>query len=46
MGKFWLTLIIFILLLVVAAGIYLMSIDIEPPTEQIEKTLPDDRFPK
>ncbi len=46
MGKFWLTLIIFILLLIAAGAVYLMTVDIEPPKEQIEKTLPDDRFPK
>lgn len=46
MGKFWLTIIILILAGIGAGALYLLTIDIEPPQEKIEKTLPDDRFPK
>ncbi len=46
MGKFWLTVIILILLAIGAGAVYLMTVDMDPPTSQIEKTLPDDRFPQ
>ncbi len=46
MGKFWLGLIVLILLAIGAAAVYLMTVDIDPPREQVEKTLPDDGFPK
>ena len=46
MAKLWLSLIILILLSIVGAGIYLMTADIPAPTERVEKTLPDDMFPK
>jgi len=46
MGKFWLTIILLILLAVCGGAVYLLTVDIEPPKEQVEKTLPDDRFPQ
>lgn len=46
MGKFWLVIIILILIGIGGGAIYLMTVDIEPPKEQVEKTLPDDRFPQ
>ncbi len=46
MGKFWLTIIILILIGMGAGAVYLMTVDIEPPKENVEKTLSDDRFPK
>lgn len=46
MGKFWLVIIILILLGAGFGAVYLMTVDIEPPKENIEKTLPDDRFPQ
>lgn len=46
MGKFWLVLILLILLASGGGVGYLMTVDINPPTEHVEKTLPDDNFPK
>ena len=46
MGKFWLVLILLILLAIGGGVVYLMTVDIAPPVEQVEKTLPDDSFPK
>jgi len=46
MVKFWLYLILLIMLAVAGGMIYLMTTDIPAPTQQIEKTLPDDMFPK
>ncbi len=46
MGKFWLTIIMFILLAIGAGAVYLMTVDMDPPSTQVEKTLPDDRFPQ
>ena len=46
MGKVWLGIIIIILLGIGAGVIYLMTVDIEPPREHVEKTLPDERFPQ
>jgi len=46
MGKFWLTIIILILIAIGAGGIYLMTVDIDPPQNHIEKTLPNDRSPQ
>tara|TARA_B100001939_G_scaffold308688_2_gene289476 strand:- start:29643 stop:29783 length:141 start_codon:yes stop_codon:yes gene_type:complete len=46
MAKFWLFLIV-ILLFLIGGGIgYLMTADIPAPKENVEKTLPDDMFPK
>ena len=43
-----LTLIIFVLLvgLIVSGGAFLLVWDIPPPTQKVEKVLPDDRFPR
>lgn len=46
MGKFWLMIILLILVGIGGGAVYLMTVDIEPPLEHVEKTLPDDRFPK
>jgi len=46
MGKFWLVVIMLILLAIFGGGLYLMNVDIDPPREQVTKTLPDDRFPQ
>ncbi len=46
MGKFWSMVIMLILVGIAAGAVYLMTVDIEPPKEHVEKTLPDDRFPK
>lgn len=46
MGKFWLMMIILILVGIGAGAVYLMTVDIDPPKQKVEKTLPDDRFPK
>lgn len=45
MAKLWLILIIAIIVTIIGAGIYLMTADIPAPTQQVEKTLPDDAFP-
>lgn len=36
------------LIMVAIAGgaVYLMTVDIEAPKQEVEKTLPDDRFPQ
>lgn len=43
-----LTLIILVLLvgLIVSGGAFLRVWDIPPPTQKVEKVLPDDRFPR
>lgn len=46
MGKFWLVLIVLILAGIGGGAVYLMTVDLEPPKEHVEKTLPDDKFPK
>ena len=46
MAKFWLFIIIIILLGVIGAGVYLMTSDIPAPTERVEKPISDDMFPK
>lgn len=46
MGKFWLIIIMLILIGIGVGAVYLMTADIEPPKEHVEKTLPDDRFPQ
>ncbi len=46
MGKFWLTIIILIVMAIGGGALYLMTIDIEPPTEHVIKTLPNDKFPQ
>lgn len=46
MGKFWSMIIIFILAGIGVGAIYLMTVDIAPPREHVEKTLSDDRFPQ
>ncbi|MCK5424332.1 MAG: hypothetical protein KAI89_03100 [Emcibacter sp.] len=46
MGKVWSTIIFLILSGIAVGAIYLMTVDIEPPKEHVEKTLPDDRFPQ
>lgn len=38
--------IMLILIGIVGGAVYLMTVDIEPPKEKVEKTLPDDRFPQ
>lgn len=44
MNKVWLWVVIIGVLAVVAGAVVLMSWDIPPPSEKIERTLPDDRF--
>ncbi|WP_165777057.1 hypothetical protein [Paremcibacter congregatus] len=46
MGKFWLSIIMLIIVGIGGGAVYLMTVDIEAPTQQVEKTLPDDRFPQ
>lgn len=46
MGKFWLMMIILILVGIGVGAVYLMTVDIDPPIEKVEKTLADDRFPQ
>lgn len=46
MGKFWLMMIILILVGIGAGAVYLMTVDIAPPKQKVEKTLSDDRFPQ
>lgn len=46
MAKFWLTLIMGIIVAMGAGAVYLLNIDLDPPREHTEKTLPDDMFPK
>lgn len=38
-------LILLILLALGGGAVYLMTWDVPPPTQRIEKVLPDDRFP-
>ncbi|MFC4350525.1 hypothetical protein ACFOW6_03085 [Fodinicurvata halophila] len=44
MGRVGVVLILLFLLLVVGGGVALMAVDIPPPTERIEKEVPEDRF--
>ena len=44
--KFFAALSVIILALVVAGGVFLLTWDIPPPTQTVEKVLPDDRFPQ
>ena len=39
---------VFVLLVavVVSGGLFLLTWDIPPPSQQVEKTLPDSKFPK
>ncbi|VAX08722.1 hypothetical protein MNBD_ALPHA03-259 [hydrothermal vent metagenome] len=46
MGKFWFVIIILILLAILGGGLYLMTVEIDPPRNQVEKILSDDRFPQ
>jgi len=46
MGKFWLVIITINLIAIGAGAVYLMTVDIDPPKEHVEKTLPDSRFPQ
>jgi len=38
-------LIVLILVAVLGGVVYLMTWDVPPPTQKVEKVLPDDRFP-
>jgi hypothetical protein len=44
--KIFAALSVIILALVVAGGVFLLTWDIPPPTQTVEKVLPDDRFPQ
>lgn len=46
MGKFGLIVLALIVVAVVAGAVALLTVDIPPPTSQVEKVLPDDRFPR
>ncbi|MCR9219170.1 MAG: hypothetical protein NXI21_02985 [Alphaproteobacteria bacterium] len=46
MGKLLAAIFGLILLLVVGGGVYLATFDIPAPTQTVEKTLDDDRFPR
>ncbi len=46
MKKLWLVVTAVILLGLVAAGIFLITWDIPAPSERVERTLPDDDFPR
>ncbi len=35
-----------LLLSLVAGGVFLMTWDIPPPSAEVEKVIPDDRFPR
>ena len=44
--KLFAILFLFLLALVVAGGVFLLTWDIPPPSQTVEKVLPDDRFPQ
>ncbi len=44
--KLFAALSVILLALVVAGGVFLLTWDIPPPTQTVEKVLPDDRFPQ
>ncbi|MCF8473504.1 MAG: hypothetical protein K9G26_02300 [Emcibacter sp.] len=46
MGKFWMMIIVIIIAAIGVGVVYLMTVDIDPPMEHVEKTLPDDKFPQ
>ena len=46
MVKVWTIIIAAIIALVGLGVIYLMSVDIQPPSSQVVKTIPDSQFPK
>lgn len=46
MSKLTLVYIVFGLLVLVAGGLYAVTLDMEPAVELVEKVFPDDRFPR
>lgn len=46
MARFWIFLIMVILVIMAGGATYLMTADIKAPTGHVEKTLPNDMFPK
>ena len=46
MRKTTLLLLSLVVILVAAGGLFIVTWEIPPPTVQVEKVLPDDRFPK
>jgi hypothetical protein len=39
-------LLVLLLVLVLGGGVFLVTWDIPPPTARVERTLPDDQFPR
>lgn len=46
MRKFWLFLTLFLILALGVGYVVLVNMDIPPPDTRVERTLPDDDFPK
>jgi hypothetical protein len=46
MGKIGFVVLALIVVAVVGGAVALLTIDIPPPTSQVEKVLPDDAFPR
>ncbi|MEM7225401.1 MAG: hypothetical protein AAF495_20660 [Pseudomonadota bacterium] len=46
MRKTTLLLLLLVVLLLGAGGLFIVTWEIPPPTVQVEKVLPDDRFPQ
>ncbi|MEQ8164721.1 MAG: hypothetical protein RIC93_01450 [Alphaproteobacteria bacterium] len=45
MGKLTVSVVVLVLIVLVGGFVFLSTWDIPAPTRQVEKTLPDDRFP-
>ena len=46
MGKISLFLFVIVVAVIAAGAVALLTMDIPPPSSQVEKVLPDDRFPR
>jgi hypothetical protein len=46
MARFWLVVIVLLLLVLAGGAIYLMVADIPAPTQNVEKVLPGEMFPE
>lgn len=46
MARFWLFLVVLLLIGLVAGGVFLMVWDIPAPSQPVEKVLPGDMFPE
>ena len=46
MSKLSLTILVLILALIVGGAVFLLTWEIPPPTSNVEKVIPNDRFPR